>query len=159
MPRAIPRRSTDPSPSAQLRTFFAKYTRATEAAARKVLARLRRLTPGATELVYDNYNGLVVGFGPSERASDAVLSMFVARDHVSICFLQDGPDLPDPAGILRGSGNVVRHVRLESPADLESPAILTLIATALKRADVRIDPKARRRLVIRSISKKQRPRR
>jgi hypothetical protein len=147
------------TPQSQLRSFLAKYAPATAAAARQVHAKMRALVPGAVELVYDNYNGLVIGFCPSERASDAVLSMFVARDHVSICFLQDGPDLPDPKGLLRGSGNVVRHIKLKSPADLETAPVLALIHEALKRADVPIDPKGRRRLVIRSISKKQRPRR
>ena len=42
-----------------------------------VLARLRERLPGAVELVYDNYNALVIGFGPSERASDATLSVAV----------------------------------------------------------------------------------
>ena len=151
--------SRGPTAEAQLRAFFAKYAPDAAAAGRKVRARLRELVPGATELVYDNYNGLVIGFGPSERASDAVLSMIVLPDHVSVCFLQDGPDLPDPTRILRGSGTVVRHVRLATPDELEQPAILELIRTALKRADVPINPKGRRKLVIRSVSKKQRPRR
>ena len=30
--------------------------------------RMRKLVPGATELVYDNWNGLVVGFAPTARA-------------------------------------------------------------------------------------------
>jgi hypothetical protein len=42
--------------------------------------------PGAVELVYDNWNGLVIGFGPTERASDAVVSLLMARDHVSLRF-------------------------------------------------------------------------
>jgi hypothetical protein len=147
------------SAQAQLRGFLAKYKPATVTAARQVHARMRQLVPGAVELVYDNYNGLVIGFCPSERASDAVLSIFVARDHVSICLLQNGPELSDPAGLLRGSGNVVRHVRLTSPADLDTPPIRALIKEALRRADVPINAKGRRRLIIRSISKKQRPRR
>ena len=148
-----------PRPATQLAGFLAKYSPATAAAARAVHTGIRRLVPGAVELVYDNYNGLVIGFCPSERASHAVLSIFVARDHVSICFLQNGPDLPDPTGLLRGSGNVVRHIRLESPADLDTAPVRALIKESLRRADVPIDPKGRRRLVIRSVSKRQRARR
>jgi hypothetical protein len=156
--RSVPSPRPRSSP-AQLSGFLAKYAPETARAARKVHAAMRRLVPGAVELVYDNYNGLVIGFCPSDRASDAVLSIFVARDHVSICFLQDGPHLPDPSGLLRGSGNVVRHIRLASPADLETAPVLALIRESLRRAEVPIDPKGRRRLVIRSVSKKQRPRR
>ena len=53
--------------------FLARYSPAVAACARGVLVRLRKQVPGAVELVYDNYNALVVGFGATERASDAVL--------------------------------------------------------------------------------------
>jgi hypothetical protein len=115
--------------------------------------------PGAVELVYDNYNWLVVGFGPSERASDAVLSIVFAPRWISLCFLQHGPRLPDPHGLLRGSGKRVRNVRLESAKDLATPPVQSLIKEALARAAVPIDPRGRSRLVIRSVSAKQRPRR
>ena len=40
-------------------------------------AKLRKLLPGAIEMVYDNYNALVIGFSPTERPSDAVLSLVI----------------------------------------------------------------------------------
>jgi hypothetical protein len=148
-----------PDARAQLAGFLAKYTRKMAAEARDALARLRRLVPGACELVYDNYNALVIGFGPSARASDAVVSLAVYPRWVTLCFLQGGPELPDPDRLLKGSGRVVRHVVLQSAADLEKPAIRVFIRTALERADMRIDRAARARLIIKSISAKQRPRR
>ena len=30
---------------------------------------MRAIVPGAIELVYDNYNALVIGFGPTKRAA------------------------------------------------------------------------------------------
>jgi hypothetical protein len=150
--------SSDP-PKVQLERFIAKYSPAVAAEGRSALAKLRRLVPGAVELVYDNYNFLVVGFGPSERASEAVLSLVFAPRWLSVCFLQDGPDLPDPHGLLRGSGKVVRNVRLATADDLDTAPVRALVAEALRRAEVPIDPRARRRLVIRSVSAKQRGRR
>ena len=149
----------DASPRVQLEAFISKYTPAVAAEGRAALKTLRRLVPGAVELVYDNYNWLVVGFCPSERASDAVFSLVFAPRWLSLCFLQDGPDLPDPQGLLRGSGKIVRNVRLESAKDLDSPPVRALITEALARAGVPIDGGGRGRLVIRSISAKQRPRR
>jgi hypothetical protein len=143
----------------QLERFISKYSPAVAAEGRAALAKLRRLVPGAVELVYDNYNWLVVGFCPSERASDAVLSLVFAPRWLSVCFLQNGPALPDPDGLLRGSGRVVRNVRLQSAKDLETPAVRMLIAEALARAKVPIDGGSPGRLIIRSISAKQRPRR
>ena len=121
------------------------------------LAKLRRLMPNAVQLVYDNYNFLAVGFGPSERASEAVLSLVFAPRWLSICFVY-GKGMPDPKKLLRGGGNQVRFVRLESPKDIDKPAIRALIKTAVSRMRVPFDTTARGRLVIRSVSAKQRPR-
>jgi hypothetical protein len=61
--------------------------------------------------------------------------------------------------LLIGSGKVARHIRLESAAVLGRPAVKTLMAHAVKRAKVPFDPKSAGRLIIKSISAKQRPRR
>jgi hypothetical protein len=145
--------------AAQLAGFMAKYTPAMAREGRAALTRMRRLVPGAVQLVYDNWNGLVVGFGPNDRASDAVVSILMLPDHVTLCFIQDGPSLPDPDRLLQGSGTMVRHVRLTSAADLDKPAIRALIKAAVKGSDVAFGRGARGRLVIKSISPKQRPRR
>ena len=146
------------TPAIQLRSFLAKYDPKIAAEAKRALTKIRTLVPGATELVYDNYNALVVGFGPSERASDAVLSLAVFPRWVTLCFIQNGPDIPDPDRKLRGSGNVVRSLRLASADDLDKPTVKRLIREALKLADVPIQKSATRRMVIKSVSKKQRPR-
>lgn len=147
------------TPAAQLAGFIAKFTPAMAKEGRAALMRMRRLVPGAVQMVYDNWNGLVIGFGPTERPSEAVVSILMAADHVSLCFVQDAPDLPDPQHLLQGSGNVARHIKLVSARDLDTPAIRALIEAAVSRSGVPFVPRARGKLVIRSISKKQRPRR
>lgn len=146
------------SPEAQLAGFLAKFTPEIEALATGALARMRERLPGAVELAYDNYNALAVGFGPSERTSDAIFSIAVFPRTVSL-FLFQNADWPDPAGVLRGSGKASRHIPLASPETIDSAPVEALIALALRRARVPIDPTAPNRLVIRSISAKQRPRR
>ncbi len=152
-------RCVEHQPEAQLAAFIAKYSPETAAEGRAALAKLQRLVPGAVQIVYDNYNGLVVGFCPSERASDAVLSLLFTPRWITLCFLQNGPKLPDPNRLLRGSGTTVRSIRLESATDLDKPPIRALIAEALDRARVPISGRGQGSLVIRSISAKQRPRR
>jgi hypothetical protein len=147
------------TPQAQLKAFIARFSPEIAAATHEVLAKMRAHAPGAIEFVYDNYYALVIGFGPNERPSDAIFSVVVYPRWVSICFLQDGPGLPDPHGLLRGGGTQVRHIRLTAPSDLDTPAVRALIAAALTRADPRIDPAGRKKLIIRAISRKQRPRR
>lgn len=146
------------SPEAQLAQFMARYSPEIATRARTVLAKVRARLPGAVELVYDNYNGLVIGFGPTERASEAVFSVVLYPRWVTLFFLR-GAGLPDPKGLLKGSGTVVRHIVLADPKMLDAPAVKTLMAQALKRASKGFDEKQPRRLVIRSISAKQRPRR
>jgi hypothetical protein len=148
----------DDSPESQLDRFLDKYTPAIATLARACLAKMRTRLPGAVQLVYDNYNALAIGFGPSERASEAIFSIALYPRWVSLFFLQ-GAGLPDPQRLLKGSGKVVRHIVLASARDLDQPATQHLMAQALKRAEAGIDPTAPGRLVIRSISVKQRPRR
>ena len=148
-----------PTPQQQFNAFLAKYSPELQKEGRAALAAMQRLVPGAVRLVYDNYNFLVVGYGPSERASDAVLSLAFAPRWFSLCFLQDGAKLPDPHKLLRGSGKVVRNVRLMSARELSTPPVRALITESLRRAAVPINPRGRGRMVIRSVSAKQRPRR
>ena len=77
---------------------------------------------------------------------------------MSLFFLQ-AKGLPDPEKILKGTGSVARHVVLKSPDSLEEPAVKPLMEVALERAVVPLDAKGKRRLIIKSISPKQRPRR
>lgn len=146
------------TPKQQLARFLVKYERSVAKQASSALRTLRTLVPGAVELVYDNYNALVIGFGPDEKASHAVFSIAVFPKWVTLCFLQ-GAKLVDPGRRLRGSGNVVRNVRLKPFSVLEEPEIRALIEQAQQKARVPIDPNAKRQMVIKSISKKQRPRR
>jgi len=95
------------SPEAQLDGFLAAYTPEIEAFARVALTKMRARLPHAIEMVYDNYKALVCGFGPTERACGAIFSVVMFPRYLSLCFLQ-GAVLPDPKGLLRGEGNVVR---------------------------------------------------
>ena len=143
--------------------MLAKYTPEIARFARGALARMRKIVPGAIELVYDNYNALAIGFGPSERTSEAVFSIALYPRQVNLFFLQ-GAGLPDSAKRLKGSGNVVRHVCLYTAGEpdakvLDDPEIRSLINVALNRAKVPMSAGSRSKLIIRSVSARQRPRR
>ncbi len=120
---------------------------------------MRARLPGAQELVYDNYNALAIGFAPTDRASEAIFSIALYPRWVSLFFLQNGTCLRDPDCLLEGSGNQARHIKLRTPATLDDPAVEDLIAQALELATASIDPAQPRRLIIKSVSAKQRPRR
>jgi hypothetical protein len=146
------------SPQKLLGCFIDRYNSEIGVVARAALAKMRALLPGALELVYDNYNALAIGFGPSERASEAILSIALYPRWVSLFFLR-GATLPDRNKMLKGSGRQVRHIVLEDAGDLDKPAIQELIAEALRCAPRPLDPATPGRIIIKSISVKQRPRR
>ena len=123
---------------------MAKLTRA-------VLAKLRPRFPGAVEMVYDKKRGMVVGFCPDERASNVINSIGVYSKWINLYFFE-GDTLPDPEGILQGTGAIVRNIRVTSAADLDRPAVKALMAEALKRAHPKLDPKAKRKVIIRQRS-------
>jgi hypothetical protein len=143
---------------AQLDTFLARFTPEVEELARRLLARLRERLPGATIMVYDNYNALAIGFAPGDKASQAVLSLAVYPRWVNLFFLQ-GAGLPDPDGLLKGDGSRVRHIRLHDEGPLADPRVEALIVEALARAEPPFDPDAPQRLVIKMALAKRRPRR
>ena len=149
---------TTPTPEKQLAGFIAKFTPEMAARIREARKKMRDRIPRALELVYDNYNFFVIGYGPSEKASEAIFSLAAQAKGLSLCFLQ-GAGLPDPKGLLKGSGNVVRSLRLETAATLDQADVRALMKTALAEAKAPLDPKGAHRLVIKSVSAKQRPRR
>lgn len=118
-----------------------------------VLARLRARLPGAIELVYDKQRSLVVGFCPDERASSVINSIGVYSKWINLYFFE-GDTLPDPENILQGTGRMVRSIRLTSAGDLDRPAVKALMAEALTRARPKLNPRAKRRTII----KQRRPR-
>lgn len=146
------------SPEKQLAGFIDKFEPTMARRIRDARRKMRAKLPNAIELVYDNYNFFVIGYGPTERPSEAIFSLAAQAKGLALCFLQ-GAALPDPNGLLRGSGNRVRNLRLETAATLDQPAVAALIKAALARAKVPMNPETKHQLVIRSISAKQRPRR
>jgi hypothetical protein len=143
---------------AQLESFIEKFTPEVAALIRDCRAALRARLPAAIELVYDNYNALAIGFGSSERTSDVVVSL-ACYARGALLYFYYGAALPDPDGLLQGEGTRGRHVRLEGPATISDPGVEALIVAALDFARVPMPQARPGRVVIKSISAKQRPRR
>jgi hypothetical protein len=145
------------TPAKQLATSLAPFSPEIVKLAKAARARLRRRLPGAIEMVYDNYNALVIGYSPTERPSDAILSLVIFPKRVSVCFIQ-GKHLADPHGVLMGDGKQVRFIRLDpGAAVLDTAPLRALVTEAIAFGG---EPFAGRgRLVIRAVQKKQRPRR
>jgi hypothetical protein len=142
----------------QLKTFIVKFDPKHQKLIRAVRKALRKRFPTAYELAYDNYNFFVIGYGSTERPSDAVVSMAAGANGVGLCFIH-GASLPDPHKLLLGSGDQTRFIRLGSVNVLARPEVKALIAAAVARAKTPLPTRGQGKLIIRSVSAKQRPRR
>lgn len=100
----VPRSSKVETPAKQVAGFIAKFDPAIAKLTRGARAKMRKRLPTAVELVYDNYNALAIGFGPTERTTDAILSVAAYATGVTLYFTY-GKSLPDPDKRLEGAGN------------------------------------------------------
>ncbi len=89
-------------PEKQLDGFIAKFDPENQSLIRAVRKALHRRLPAANELVYDNYNFLVIGYSTTERPTDTLVAINANAAGVNLSFYY-GATLPDPHGILLGS--------------------------------------------------------
>ena len=153
MTRLRAKRFGGQAPRAELDAMINRQPPEMKKLTKAVLAKLRPRFPGAIEMVYDKANTLVIGFCPDERASNVITSMAVYRKWINLYFFE-GDAMPDPEGLLKGSGAMVRHVRITSAEELDRPAVKALISEALKLADPALDKKGKRQVVIRQRKKR-----
>ena len=123
---------------------------------KRCLPKLRRAFPGTYQLVYQYANSLVVAFGMSDRGYEAIVAIAIFPRCVRLYF---DKSLPDPKGLLEGSGGKVRSVTLKAASDLDHGDIQALIKAAIKHSGVTFPRTRSTRTVIKSESKKRRPRR
>ena len=145
-------------PARRLAAFLARYHPAIARLARAARAVMRKEMPTAIEQVYDNYPFLAIGYCTTERASDCIASLAVSPKGVALSFYY-GASLPDPTGILLGSGKQNRFVRLPTAATLRTPAVRALLRAAMRQAKTPLSRAGKGRTLIKSVSAKQRPRR
>jgi len=141
-----------------LKRFIDKFAPNHQALIRATRKALRKRLPTANELAYDNYNFFALGYCSTERPSDCLVSIAAAANGVGLSFYY-GATLPDPHKILLGSGNQNRFIRIESAETLARPEVQALIAAADAQAKTPLPASGKGKLIIRSISAKQKPRR
>ena len=85
--------------------------------------------PEAVEVVRLGDGAASYGVGP-KKMSESHVYVMPLRDRVNLGFWH-GVALPDPAGLLDGTGKRMRHVKVRSVEDARRPAVAALIAAAL----------------------------
>ncbi len=88
--------------------------------------------PDANELLYHTH-ALTAVFSPSIKLGDAYIHIPIYSQHLNLGFNR-GALLDDPQKLLKGTGKLIRHVKILSPKDLEQPGLKTLAQSAVQFA-------------------------
>lgn len=88
-----------------------------------------KLMPEAFEVCWLGMKTIGYGTGPKKN-TDHFSWLIFAQGHVSLGF-NYGSELPDPQGILEGSGKMYRHVKIRELADLEKPGLKEMMRFAM----------------------------
>lgn len=86
--------------------------------------------PDAVEVVRLGDRAASYGVGP-KKMSESHVYLMPRKGYATLGFWH-GVALPDPAGLLDGTGKRMRHVKLHGVAEAERPEVAALIAAALE---------------------------
>ncbi len=84
--------------------------------------------PNATETV--DRTARLVGYALGRGYKNTICTLLMSQTGVKVGILR-ATELPDPDGLLQGSGKVHRHVQLRSVADVAKPGLKQLLEAAL----------------------------
>jgi len=90
------------------------------------------LYPDGNELLYHTH-ALTAVFSISEKLSDAFCMLPVYSNHLNLGF-NKGTLLKDPAGLLTGTGKLIRHIPVKKPGDYRNAQVKALIKEAINLA-------------------------
>lgn len=141
----------------QLATCIDKFDPGNQALIKGARSSLRNEFSDCAELVWDNCNFFVIGYSPTERPSDYIVSIAASAKGVSLSF-NGGADLPDPDQILEGSAKIKRFIKVTSVDVLDRQNVRRILTIAREHSAIPRPWRSGGKLIIRSISAKQRPR-
>jgi hypothetical protein len=137
------------TPAAQLQSFNDRFDPNHQKFISSVRAGLRKRFPTANELAYDYSSFFVIGYSPTDRGIESIVSMAARADRVDLYF-NNGPRLPDPKKLLRGSGKQTRFIRLETARQLADPDVEGLISAAVDLSSIPLATEGKGTLIIKT---------
>lgn len=116
-------------PEPTLEEFLQPYSADVRALVMETRAFILRAMPGALEIV--DAPSKIIAYGTSRSYSGLVCAVAPYKTYINLMFSR-GAQLPDPQGLLTGSGKRARHLKVTSPEVLQNPAALALLEAAVK---------------------------
>jgi hypothetical protein len=112
----------------QIDRLLAPHAPPVRATARALRDAIRAELEGVDERV--DFGNRLIAYGRSMRMRDLLFAVIPHTAHVNLQ-LADGVDLPDPTGIVEGTGKRIRHVKVRSAEVASAPAVRDLIRAQL----------------------------
>ena len=109
--------------------LLANQTPDVQAMARRARELVLAALPDAIEKVHLGWRNVM--FGVSPAMSDQVFVIQPLKSRINLA-LFTGAGVPDPAGLLEGTGQSMRHVKIASLAALDDAALAALLAAAVR---------------------------
>src|SRR5712691_601134 len=100
--------------------FLASYSPEVRNLALKARKLILDVIPDAIEQV--DPPSKIIAYGYGRKMADIICVIAPYTSHVNLMFSR-GASLPDPAGLLEGTGKLARHVKLRTAEDLQRPAV------------------------------------
>ena len=111
-----------------IETFLSHYSVEMHALVLQARAVILSVMPGALEQADPSAN--LIGYGMDRTYKGLVCGIIIYKTYINLMFAQ-GASLPDPDGLLRGTGKRARHIRIERAEDLSAPGVRALLITAI----------------------------
>jgi hypothetical protein len=87
------------------------------------------LLPETEEILFEGWKNFTYGTGESRAGKDLIIYVAPFKDSVNLGFYR-GANLPDKKKLLKGTGKLLKHIKLKSIPDYEIDDIKQLIAEA-----------------------------
>jgi hypothetical protein len=108
--------------------LLAEHTVELQAIERALRTTIRTAFPVAIEQV--DFANKLIAFGRSMKIRGLLFAIIAHKSHVNLQ-LADGADLPDPQGLIEGTGKRIRHVKIRSVEAASSPAVVAIVEAQL----------------------------
>jgi hypothetical protein len=118
--------------STEFDDFLSSYHPDVQAIARQVRALIFDVAPDVSEHVYPVIKVIRYGLEGNKLAG-LVFFLMPLKERVNLGF-NHGTSLPDPKGLLEGTGKNLRHVKLVEVEAVSNPALRALLKAELSEA-------------------------
>jgi hypothetical protein len=116
--------------SSDIEQFLARYAPHVRDLALKMRTLIREVMPEVIEQLDASAN--LIGYGVDRTYKGLICGITMHTAHINLMFAR-GIELPDPEGLLVGTGKRARHIKIQQSAELANPAVRELLIAALRQ--------------------------